>query len=211
MTFSEFIAKCQNYPIIRSNLFPLLSNNPALLRRQVSEWIKKKWLIELKRGMYLIADSKRRCPVSSEFIANYLNSPSYISLDSALSHYRLIPERVEAVTSVTSKKTQRYQNALGYFIYRHIKQSSYRMFQTEKDDFGLQYSIATPEKAMIDYIYLNTATIKNLTKTYFSDSMRLQNANILDPKKLMAAAHLFNQKKLVKNTKVLISYLEEII
>ena len=209
MTFAEFVKICQTYPLIRSNIFPLLSNNAGVLRRQVSEWVKKKWLFELKRSMYIIANPSSRCQVSNLFLANYLSSPSYVSLETALSHYRLIPERIEAITSITSKKTQRYQNALGYFIYRHVKQSCYTFFIVEKDEFDREYYIATPEKALIDYLYFHTSHIPHVSADYFSESLRLQNTERLSIEKLFSAARCFDQKKLSTTLNTLITYIKE--
>ena len=93
MTFDEFVKKCKTYPFIRSNLFPLLTDNPALLRRQVTEWLQKKWLFELRRGIYVIADPSRRCQTSSLFLSTQRITPAYVSLETALSYYRLIPEK----------------------------------------------------------------------------------------------------------------------
>ncbi|MCX7115066.1 MAG: hypothetical protein NTW08_04090 [Gammaproteobacteria bacterium] len=210
MNFSEFMRKCQDYPFIRSNRFPLMTDNPSVLRRQVTEWLKKKWLLELKRGVYIIADIAKRGPASNVFLANYLLAPSYISLETALSHYRLIPERVEAITSITPKKTQRYQNSLGHFIYHHIKQPSYKLFVAELDEFGRQYYIATPEKALVDYLYFHSASIKKLSKDYFHDSLRLQNTERLSSEKLLIAAECFQQKKLTSSVETLIDFLGEL-
>ena len=209
MTFAEFVEKCHTYPLIRSNIFPLLTNNSGMLRRQVTEWVKKKWMVELKRSIYIIANQSNRCQVSNLFLANYLTSPSYVSLETALSHYRLIPERIEAITSVTSKKTQRYQNSLGHFIYRHVKQSSYKFFVAEKDEFGRQYYIATPEKALVDYLYFHTSHLNHVSANYFSESLRLQNMERLSVEQLLLSAQCFDQKKLSSTVRTLISHIKE--
>ena len=163
----------------------------------------------MKRSMYIIANKSNRCPVSNLFLANHLVSPSYVSLETALSHYRLIPERIESITSITSKKTRRYQNPLGHFIYRHVKQSCYTFFIAEKDEFGRQYYIATPEKALVDYLYFHTTHLPNVSASYFSDSLRLQNMERLSVKKLLLAAQCFEQKKLSATVKTLIGYIKE--
>jgi hypothetical protein len=74
--------------------------------------------------------------------------------------YGLIPEMVFNVTSVTTKTTRSYKNKFGFFIYRHIKPSLFLGYK--KVDIASQpYLIATPEKALIDYIYLNSSKINN--------------------------------------------------
>lgn len=87
------------------------------------------------------------------FIAKEIYSPSYVSLEYALSIYGLIPERVVDVTSVTTKKPIEFKNKLGVFIYQHIKENCFTGFIEKEDENGLVYFIATPEKAVADFLY----------------------------------------------------------
>ncbi len=209
MHFSQFVEQYKEYPLIRSQLFPFLKEDPAILRRQVSEWLKKEWLIELKRGVYVVKDPSRRCPTSAHFLATYLVTPAYISLETALSYYQLIPERVEAITCITSKKTQRLNTPLGHFIYRHVTQSAYNFFVAAIDEFDRQFYIATAEKALVDYLYFHTPHIQSLSKDYFAEALRLQNTEILSTENLVKAAESFRQKKILKNVEVLIQFIED--
>jgi len=125
MKFDEFKNYVKNQPYFRSNLFPLITKHPGFLRRQVSEWVSKGRIIELKRSLYTLRDAFEEKTISNYLLANIIYSPSYVSLESALSHYGMIPERIEVTTSVTSKKTQAFENRFGKFIYRHLKQTCY--------------------------------------------------------------------------------------
>ena len=70
---------------------------------KISEWVKNGELINLRRGLY-IPGSESNLPKPEPFlIANHLRGPSYVSLESALSYWGLIPERVYEITSVTLK------------------------------------------------------------------------------------------------------------
>ena len=98
-----------------------------------------------------------RCPDVGKhlfMIANAMLKPSYISLESALSVYGLIPETVYGITSVTSAHTARFDTDLGSFSYRHIKQEL--MFgyyvRTVGDD---PCDMADMEKAVLDYLYFH--------------------------------------------------------
>src|SRR3989338_6477780 len=55
--------------------------------------------VKLRNNFYMLKDSNP----SHYFIANKLYQPSYISLESALSYYGIIPETVYCITSVTAK------------------------------------------------------------------------------------------------------------
>jgi len=120
---------------------------------QISLWQKQGNLIKLKNGVYLFSEDLDR--VRPEEIAFQLYSPSYISLERALSFYGLIPEMVYAITSVTPKITRRFRNRLGNFFYRHIKPS---LFFGYRETQG--FLLAEPEKALLDYLYLNKIRTK---------------------------------------------------
>lgn len=209
MHFGQFVEHYKQHPLIRSRLFDFLEEDPGLLRRQVTDWLKKEWLLEVKRGVYVVKDPSRRCPASLYFLATHLVTPAYISLETALSYYQLIPERVDALTCITSKKTQRLHTPLGYFIYRHIKQSAYNFFVPVLDEFNRQFYIATAEKALIDYLYFHTSNIRMLDKDYFSEALRLQNTEILSMDRLIEAAKSFGQKKLIQSVETLIEFIKD--
>ena len=77
-------------------------------------------LIRLRKGLYVFGERYRRSPLSREHLANLIYGPSYVSLDYALSHYGLIPERVENVTSVTTGEKRRFNTPFGDFTYQPL-------------------------------------------------------------------------------------------
>lgn len=114
-----------------------------------------------------------------------------------------------AITCITSKKTCRIDTPVGNFIYRHVKQSAYNLFITELDEFSRPFYIATAEKAIVDYLYFHTNHTRKLPSDYFHESLRLQNTDVLDSKKLIAAATIFGQKKLLVGVNALIQFIGE--
>ncbi len=112
-------------------------------------------LVRLKRGLYITANGKPNLFL----VANHLYGPSYVSCESALRYYGLIPEHVESVISVSTLRSKEFENALGHFSYRHIPMDYYPQdicIQTEKD---VSFQIASPEKALTDLVIL-TAGIR---------------------------------------------------
>ena len=91
--------------------------------------------------------------------ANRIYRPSYISLQYALSFYGMIPESVVQFTSVTTLKTANFENLWGQFSYQNVKESL--MFGYEPHVVshplanGQAFMMATPEKALLDFLYLN--------------------------------------------------------
>ena len=163
-------------------------------------------MVQLKRGMYTLREQDRSANFSRQFLANQLYTPSYVSLESALSYYNMIPEAVFAVTSVSSKKTQRFTNELGQFLYHHIKPSIYGGYVAEQDEFGNTFYIASREKALVDFLYFRARGLKFIDASIFEASFRLQNLNALDAKKLLAITGMFSQKKLLKLVELLIKH-----
>jgi predicted transcriptional regulator of viral defense system len=121
--------------------------------RRLSEWRRKGYIRQIRRRYYMFADSQ----VSENtlfMIANTMLKPSYISLESALSVYGLIPETVYGITSVTSAHTARFDTDLGSFSYRHIKPEF--MFGYEIRAIGDDHSdVADMEKTVLDYLYFH--------------------------------------------------------
>lgn len=111
--------------------------------------LKKQGYIEsVKRGIYKLSGEQ----IPDLYLANKLYEPSYISLELALSYYRIIPENVYEITSVTPKATRRF-GALGkIYSYRCIKKTAYGGYTVEKQR-GCSFYIAEPEKAFVDTNY----------------------------------------------------------
>ncbi len=120
-------------------------------RDKISDLLRKRSIIRIKKGLYIFGDEYRRKPYSREILANLIYGPSYISLDNALQHHGLIPERVEAVTSVTTGRSRKFSTPVGLFTYRMIPLNAFRfgMDRVEMSD-GRAFLMATPEKALAD-------------------------------------------------------------
>lgn len=125
---------------------------------QLSQWREQGYLRKLKNGIYLIDSRKKE--VTKEHIAFRLYQPSYLSLEWALSVHGLIPEVVYQCVSVTARSTREFSNDMGLFVYRHVKKELFFGYRKEERN-GSVYLIAEPEKALLDYIYLNSVKIKD--------------------------------------------------
>lgn len=120
--------------------------------RRLTEWQQKGYLKKIIKGHYLFAD-RELGELDLFAVANRIYHPSYISLESALRHYDLIPEGVFSVTSVAAKKTSRFQTPIGLFSYRKVKTDCFFGYMV-LERAGAKVKIALPEKAIIDYLYL---------------------------------------------------------
>jgi len=170
MRYSEFKNEVSDWPYIQSQDLTRFKDNKQIIRNQLYRWQKQGLIKRLKKGFYILNGSDRKTNPGKPFFANHLYSPSYISLEYALNFYGLIPERIFAVTSITTKKTKTISNELGTFIYRKIKKSAYRGFHMEQDESGFSYFMADAEKAVLDILYLNTHRFNDITEDIFSRS-----------------------------------------
>lgn len=209
MDYTEFKNKHSKLPVITSRDAVHLEKGGQAMRNQLSRWRRRGLILEIKRGVYVLNKDDRKVEPSRIFLANRLYGPSYVSLEYALSFYGLIPERAADVTSVTTKKTSRFKNSFGAFVYRHIKPRAFRGFKSAKDEAGLPVFIAEPEKAAVDFIYLNLSKFTKPEKERFAQSFRFQNTEKLSVKKVMFYAGLFKNHRLFIAAKGFCAFIKE--
>ncbi len=209
MNYSEFKIKVQRWPVISTRDLLLNEGNKQIVRNQLERWHRKKLVIKLKRSMYMLNATDRRIEPSRSYIANQLYSPSYVSLEYAMGYYDLIPERVSDITCITTRKTKRFTNEVGVFLYQHVKPAAFRGFTSAKDESGMSFLLAEAEKALVDFCYFNTGRFKKDIEGVFRESLRLQNIEDLSTVKVMKFARLFKNDKLTRLCRVLCGLIEK--
>jgi len=143
-------------------------------------------IIRLKKGLYVLCPRVSRKELSPFLIANHIYGPSYVSMQTALRYYGLIPEAVYGVQSMTIGVARNYKNTLGVFSYVHVSADYYNVGITMGEEAGMSFMIASPEKALCDLMvytpYLNLRFLTQL-RQYLEDDIRfdideLPNMNI---------------------------------
>ena len=125
----------------------------AYPRNRINDLLRQGVILRVKKGLYVFGDRYRKRPYSKEMLANLIYGPSYLSLDYALAYHGLIPERVEALTSVTPNRSRRFATPVGLFIYRQIPARAYEVGVIRAEvDHEQAFLIASPEKALADKI-----------------------------------------------------------
>ncbi len=107
----------------------------------------------LPQGLYAIAPPNQKIKPHPFVIANHLQRASYVSLQTALSFYGMIPETIQSTVSVTSGRPEQLSTRLGSFEFRHVKPERLRGYRMT-DLRGQQVLVAALEKALLDLIYL---------------------------------------------------------
>ena len=186
MKWEEFIKVAGDLPVIDTEILLTGVSSPEPVKVQISRWHKSGKLIQVKRGIYLLAEVYRKVKVYEPYVASLLKRPSYISLEKAMEYYGLIPEAVPVYTSITTKRPGRFVSEIGVFDYRHIKDSLFWGYESVNMN-GQTAFMAFPEKALLDLIYLNGM---NISLEYLKE-LRLQNVKKINLDKLFKYAERF--------------------
>jgi predicted transcriptional regulator of viral defense system len=121
MEFARLVKIVGDEPAFGTGLLLAGDVDPDDVRKQLSRWTKAGKLCQLRRGLYTLAPPYQKVKPHPFVIANRLVPSSYVSCQSALAHYGLIPEYVPVTTSVTTARPARWDTPLGSFEFRHIK------------------------------------------------------------------------------------------
>ena len=151
-------------------------------RDKITSLLKQGAVVRVKKGIYVFGERYKRRPFSREVLANMICGPSYVSLETALHYYGLIPEGVEAVTSVTVIRGRRFSTPVGLFVYRAIPMRAYPIgIDRIEIEAGRSFLIAIPEKALADKIQADRGTAIRTQaemRTYLLDNLRIDPAGL---------------------------------
>ncbi len=147
----------------------------ASLHSGISRALSAKEVIKLKRCLYLFSKDFQINSISKFKIANKIYDPSYVSFESALSFYGLIPEAVYETTSACFlRKSKNFTNELGEFSYNYVPCRPFFIGVTSRDGVLM----ASPLRALFDYIYYRRKsyeTIHDLEDDLRIESVMLRN------------------------------------
>ncbi len=122
------------------------------------------WLQRVKRGLYLIGRPFRTENPSQFEVAQHIYGPSYISMESALSYHQMIPEAVYATVSATARRSIEFDTSLGLYLFHHIPPTYFFNGVDRIEEGKNVYLMASPLKALGDYIYVNKKDYNNVSE-----------------------------------------------
>jgi predicted transcriptional regulator of viral defense system len=192
MEFERLIEIVGDEPVFETSLLLAGDVDAADVQRQLSRWTKAGRLHQLRRRLYALAPPFQRVQPHPFLVANRMVQPSYVSLQSALASYGLIPEYVPVTTSVTTLRPGRWDTPLGSYGFRHIKRELFKDYRLLEVGDKQQAFVASPEKALLDLIYLEPGADSHAYLT----ELRLQNLEGLDLGRLQDQAELTSSPKL---------------
>jgi predicted transcriptional regulator of viral defense system len=204
MYFQKTLSQLKALPLFESAHLYAGADTPQQVQRQLTDWTRAEKIIQLRRGLYTLAPSYHTQQPHSYVIANHLVQGSYISLHIALSHYDLIPEHVAVVTSVTTGRPSSWQNPYGHFSYQHIQPALFFGFVYRQVTQTQWAFMATPEKALLDLIYLTP----DADNAAYLQALRLQNLDQLNIQRLTTYVERANKPKLKRALSHILSLVE---
>ncbi|MCX6335588.1 MAG: hypothetical protein NT092_15030 [Bacteroidia bacterium] len=151
MNFIQFRNRFLSLAYFTTN--QVYASYPEFNRNNLGRWVKQGYLVRLRQGYYAFPENRASVEFALWF-ANIIYKPSYISLHTALSFYGIIPEAVPMITSVTTLKTTTFSNDFGEYTYKNIKYDMMFGYDLREMEGGRRIMFATPEKALIDLLYL---------------------------------------------------------
>jgi len=194
MKFDRLLEVVGDEPVFEAGLLLAGDVDPGDVRRQLSRWIEAGRLYQLRRGLYTLAPPFQRVRPHPFLVANHLVRGSYVSLQSALAHYSLIPEYVPVTTSVAAGRPGRWDTPLGSYEFRHLRKNLLTGYRRMPLAGGQEAFVATPEKALLDLLYLEPGAD---SQAYLSE-LRLQHLDALDLAELHRLAEVSGKPKLLR-------------
>ena len=180
--------------------------DPQFEKKKIYLW-KKNWLIKSIYRWYYILNKQEINTWILHKIANIIHHPSYISLETALSYYNLIPEAVYTTTSITTKKTLEINNEYLDFSYKSIKSDLFWWYKIESIKEN-NYLIADIEKTLLDYFYLNKQVNNENDIIWLRLNSQILKKQI-DRKKIEKYLKRFNKNFLNKKIELLFKLLDK--
>lgn len=176
MDFKYLVRQYNNAPLTRQVILDMLKDYKRP-NDKISELIKSGELMPLKKGLYIPGIKTDLTGPETFLIASHLWGPSYVSLESAMSYWGLIPERVYEIKSITMKLSKKFKTPKGRFSYRFMP-SPYYSFGIRSIELspGQVALVALPEKALCDKI-ITTAGLAlrspAQTRSFLLDDLRI--------------------------------------
>lgn len=204
MRFREFKSIVKDFPLF--NLNDIRKFAPEFHRRQLHTWTRNGYLTPIAGGYYVLAEKT----IDETYLfmaANLLYEPSYISLESALAYYQVIPETVLGVTSISSRRTKQFTSDWGVFQYRSMRSDLLFGYDVVIVNQQKKYKMAKLEKAILDYLYLQPG----INQVVEFEALRWNRERIqveFDEKLFCTYLEIFNKNALRVRTNLLKEYLD---
>ncbi|MBF0198295.1 MAG: hypothetical protein HQL32_11315 [Planctomycetes bacterium] len=203
MKFKDLVASTNHLSCFRTSYLGA-GNSLAQIRLQLDRWEKAGKVKKVTKGVYSLSPPYINAAPNVFSISSTLRSASYVSLQSALAYYGLIPEYVPNTLAITTGGPWQVISPFGSFFFRHIKDSLFWGYEQQTDQ-GQSFFVATPEKALLDLLYITAGS----DNPAYVESLRLQNCDRLDIDVLHEYSERMKSKKVSRALVLAVKYIEE--
>lgn len=194
MNYIEFRKKMEEFPLFSTRDLKLIlgAGFSRSFLNNLENWRKKGYVSQLRKGLYVLGHLKYEAdPI---ILASKIYEPSYVSLETALGYYGIIPEAVFTTTSVTSRETKEISNDFGKFTYQKIKKEAFGGYETLREkEFNISFNMALPEKALVDFFYLNRNILDGSREQF--EGYRYSEEFKYNKNRLLKFSRVFKNKK----------------
>lgn len=199
--YNLFRQKMSIYPVF--SISDITKEFPYFDKKNLVYWQKKGYVQKIRNNYYSFSTIPQN-EAFLYFVSNKIYTPSYISLESALAYYNVIPEGVYTITAVSTLKTNSFQTLIGTFTYKQLKPTLFFGYKIVRNQTQF-FKIAELEKTILDYIYLN----HKLTSSDDFSAFRWNKEVLkqLNFRQLSEYQILFNSKALNKRVNHFLTYL----
>lgn len=212
MDIRSKLAELSNQPLTHQLLVNLLKEyerpNDKILSLKASGFIEP-----IKKGLYIVGRLINSERPENALLANHILGPSYVSMESALSHYGLIPEKVFGVTSMTTKSSRKFQTSTGLYTYTKLPLPYYAFgINTVSLSTNQNVILAIPEKALCDKIVATagiTLRSESAAKDYVLRNLRMEESEVAKFNLIEISAWLKHSPK-KESLKMLIKMIEKL-
>ncbi len=197
---SQIISVAKGLPRFDFDDLSSIEKDKNYLKILFSRYEKAGKVLRLKKGVYVTKEyldnleKRGGSSLYSEFVANIIYQPSYLSLDYILYKSNILTDVPINFTSITKNKPAIFRNKIGAFLYHKIKDDLFCGFEIVKEgDFTILK--ATRAKALFDYLYLRKNIIVN--KELFNElRLNLENLTKKDREEIEKYAKIDGSKKI---------------
>ncbi len=142
-------------------------------RDKIRGLIKDRDIVRVKKGLYVLGKEYNK-PYNKFVLANLIYGPSYITAQTAMAFWNMIPERVELTISMTMKRKKQFETPVGRFSYLFCPKKAFAI-GIRLEDTGDQknFLIASPEKALCDLVAMQTHISTKKEMKEFLELLRL--------------------------------------
>ncbi len=153
MNFLKLKKKIKKKYLNYRDITNILDISQDSARVTASRYAKTGYLLRIKKGIYVFQDEWGRFDIETKFsFANLIQTPSYVSLMSALSYYQVSTQiQQDFIESIAQKRSKTVEIQDTVFNYTKIDKNLYFGFEKKNDFF-----IANAEKAFLDALYLQS-------------------------------------------------------